>query len=113
MGEFVRKMVDKNTSFHGLAKFNEEGNLACLCSYEIFEEGKCACALEEDDLVSEVWVDITVLPNSATQNLKKEVNKFTKEVKKAFSQDVNKVSREIKRGVAELEKAIKGSRFRF
>lgn len=114
-------MEDKNTKFQAIARFNEDGNLDCLCAYELFEEGRCACAAQGGKDVCEVLVDITILPTRTLKKtlademgkLNKEVKGLQKEISKAAIEDVKKVRSEIKRGVAELEKAIKGSRFRF
>ena len=96
--------------FHAIVRFDAQGDVICFCPYEEYLRGKCACREKYD--CPEAMVDITVLPNSrpSEQGLQ-EIKKEQREIKQTLKK-VTKQSSRIKQGVAQLEKAIKNSRFR-
>lgn len=96
--------------FHAIVRLDERGDIICFCPYEEYLRGKCGCRERYD--CPEAMIDITVLPNSkpSEQGIT-EIKKGQREIKKTVKA-VTKQTNRIKQGVAELEKAIKKSRFR-
>jgi len=91
------------TEFRGVVNINEKGEVVCFCSQEEYLRGACTCKFTDD--CPDAVISIDVIPGTrpsemGSQDAKRVTKKLAKETIK------------IKEGLAELEKAIKGRKFR-
>ncbi len=89
--------------FKGVVNLNAKGEVVCFCSEQEVLRGKCLCK-DRDDCPDAI-ICIEVIPGSrpseqSVKKVEKTVQKITKETNK------------IKEGLAQLEKAIKNTKFR-
>jgi len=83
--------------------FNDKGEVVCFCSHEEYLRGACTCKFTDD--CPDAVISIDVIPGSRPSEMgPRKVKKMLKGVVK----ETNK----LKEGLAQLEKAIKGKRFR-
>ncbi len=91
------------TEFKGVVNFNDKGEVVCFCSEEEYLRGSCTCKFTYN--CPDAIISIEVIPGTkpselGPQKVEKQINKVAKETIK------------IKEGLAELEKALKGRKFR-
>lgn len=89
--------------FRGVVNINEEGEVVCFCSHKEVLQGKCSCQKKYN--LPESLISIEVLPG--TRPSERGVKKLEDAGEKAI-REVNK----IKEGLTQLEKSIRGTKFR-
>jgi len=95
--------------FKGCVRF-EDGEMVCFCYESDVKAGQCECK-SKFDLPECV---ITLEQIAGTRPSEQEAPAIVKEIKSAEGhlRELAKQSQEIKKGLQNLEKAAKGSRFR-
>jgi hypothetical protein len=89
--------------FKGVVNINEAGEVVCFCSHKEVLQGKCACHKKYD--LPQAIISVEVIPGSRpSEQAAKKADKAGRELVK----DANK----IKEGLTQLEKSVKGSKFR-
>ena len=92
-------------SFHGVVRFNEEGELICFCYDTDVQTGRCGCLLLHD--CSEAVVEVSII--AGTKPSEKNAKSLAR-ASQGIEDIVDKVSEsagKIKQGLSALEKAIK------
>jgi hypothetical protein len=82
---------------------DEKGEVVCFCSHKEVLQGKCSCQKRYD--LPEAIISIEVIPGTRPSE------RATKETEKVGREVVKEVYK-IKEGLSQLEKSIKGSKFR-
>jgi len=91
------------TEFKGVVNIDEKGEIVCFCSEEEYLRGSCTCKFTHD--CPDAIISIEVIPGTRPSEL------GPKKAEVALRK-VAKETIKIKEGLAELEKAIKGRKFR-
>jgi len=89
--------------FRGVVNFNNKGEVVCFCSQEEYLRGACTCKFTDD--CPDAIISIDVIPGSRPSEM------GPRKVKKTL-EGVVKQTGKLKEGLAQLEKAIKGKKFR-
>jgi hypothetical protein len=89
--------------FRGVVNFNDKGEVVCFCSQEEYLRGSCTCKFTDD--CPDAVISIDVIPGSRPSEMGIQKVKKTLKV-------VAKETTKLKEGLAQLEKAIKGKKFR-
>ena len=91
------------SEFKGVVNLNSKGEVVCFCSEEEYLRGSCTCKVTYD--CPDAIIHIEVLEGTRPSEL------GVKDVDKALVKVAKETTR-IKEGLAELEKALKGRKFR-
>jgi len=89
--------------FRGVVNFNDKGEVVCFCSQEEYLRGACTCKFTDD--CPDAVISIDVIEGSRPSEM------GTRKVKKTLEVVVKETGK-LKEGLAQLEKAIKGKKFR-
>ena len=89
--------------FTGVVNINERGEIVCFCSKDEALRGKCLCQNRDD--CPEAIITVEVLPGTRPSE------RGLRKIAKANDSVVKQVAK-IKEGLADLEKAVKKTRYR-
>lgn len=98
------------SSFTGVVRLNEHGELVCFCYSRDVELGKCDCRKRFDCPMAEV--QITTLPGTRPSELTaSKANKPLEDLSSAL-ESATKQTEKIKAGLLEIEKSMRKPGFR-
>ena len=91
------------SEFRGVVNLNSKGEVVCFCSEEEYLRGSCTCKFTYDCPDAIISIEVLEGTRPSEQGLK---------LAKKTVHTVVKETTKIKEGLAELEKALKGRKFR-